>query len=115
MDLVDMPESWIELGKIDDLPPGRGRTCVAGSRRIAVFNDGGEYLAIDDTCPHLGGSLGSGAFYEGRVICPLHAWVFDLRTGECPRGSHEPVRVYRTRSADGAIHVQVSPEASGPE
>ena len=108
-------ESWIQVGGIDELQPGNGRTCVAGAHRIALFNDAGEYLAIDDTCPHQGASLGSGAFHEGRVICPLHAWVFDLRTGECPRGSHEPVRIYRTRCADGTIQVQVPPEPSGRE
>ena len=108
-------DSWIELGKLDDLPQGRGRTFVAGTRRIAVFNDGGEYLAIDDACPHQGSSLGAGAFHEGRVICPQHAWVFDLRSGECPRGSHEPVQVYPTRCADGAIQVQVPQDSSGPE
>ena len=108
-------DAWIELGSIDELQPGRGQTCVAGKRRIALFNDGEEYFAIDDTCPHQGGSLGSGAYHEGRVICPLHAWVFDLRTGECPRGSHEPVRVYPTRCLNGTILVQVPREPSGPE
>ena len=57
-------DSWIALGKAADVPPGRGRTCVAGEHRIAVFNDGGEFLAVDDTCPHQGASLGSGAFHE---------------------------------------------------
>ena len=106
-------DSWIALGKAADVPPGRGRTCVAGEHRIAVFNADGEFFAIDDLCPHQGASLGEGMLHEGRVICPFHAWVFDLRSGECPRGSHEPVRVYPTRCEDGTIHVQVSPDPPG--
>ena len=99
-------DSWIALGKAADVPPGSGRTCVAGAHRIALFNDGGEFLAVDDTCPHQGASLGSGAFHEGRVI-------FDLRSGECPRGSHEPVRVYPTRCENGTIQVQLDADPPG--
>jgi nitrite reductase (NADH) small subunit len=100
-------ERWVELVKAGELPPGQGRTCSAGALRIALFNDGGEYFALDDACPHQGGSLGQGAYHEGRVICPLHAWIFELRTGQCPRATHEGVRTYPTRCVGGAVEVHL--------
>jgi len=101
---------WIKVAEVDELAPGQGRRVTAGTRRIALFNDGGEVLAIDDACPHQGASLGEGLLHEGRVICPLHSWVFDLRTGRCPRESHEPVETYPARCAAGSIEVQIPPE-----
>ena len=98
---------WIEVARVQDLADGEGRMVSAGGLTLALFNDGGEFFAIDDTCPHQGGSLAEGLMHEGRVVCPLHAWVFDLRTGECPRRTHEPVTTYTTRCSNGAVAVQV--------
>ena len=43
---------------------------------------------------------------DGRVICPLHSWVFDATTGHCPRETHEPVRAWPVRQRDGVVEVQ---------
>jgi len=65
----------------DDIPPGQGRSYELGDRRIAVFNNGGTFFAIDDTCPHMGASLAEGSLESNVVTCPLHAWRFDVRDG----------------------------------
>jgi 3-phenylpropionate/trans-cinnamate dioxygenase ferredoxin component len=49
---------------------------------IAVFNDNGEFFAIDDTCTHAQASLSEGWVEEGQVECPLHSGIFCLRTGD---------------------------------
>ena len=95
------------MAAADDVGPGQGRPVNAGNRRLALFNDGGAYFAIDDTCPHEGASLGEGLLHGGRVICPLHSWVFDLRTGRCPRESHEPVATYPARCSNGVVEVEL--------
>jgi NAD(P)H-dependent nitrite reductase small subunit len=98
---------WIEVARVEDFRPGEGRIVVAEGRRLALFNDGGEFFAIDDTCPHQGASLAAGLLHAGRVICPWHSWVFELRTGRCPRDSHPPVASYRVRQNGGAIEVEL--------
>ena len=55
----------------------------SGERSWVVFNDGGELSAAVDMCPHKGAPLSAGGFDEGIVVCPLHGWEFDVRTGEC--------------------------------
>ncbi len=98
---------WIHLLEAATLSPGQGRAVVVADRTIAIFNEGGEFFAIDDACPHQGASLATGLLHEGRVICPLHSWVFDVRTGQCPRGTHDGVRRYATRRRDGGVEVQI--------
>ena len=99
---------WFEVARVGDLAEGQGTAIVAGDLQLALFNDGGDYFAIDDTCPHQGASLATGLLHEGRVICPLHSWVFELRTGQCPRQTHEGVVAYPTRCSNGVVEVQVS-------
>jgi len=69
-----------------DLPPGKTRTVEVGGRPLALCNVGGDYFAVDDTCPHAGASLGQGHMEGDRVICPLHDACFDVRTGEAVEG-----------------------------
>jgi nitrite reductase/ring-hydroxylating ferredoxin subunit len=62
--------------------------------------DGAPY-AIEDACNHAGASLAEGERDEsGRcVVCPVHAYVFDMTTGACvaPRGLCDDQRRYVAR------------------
>src|SRR5713226_10188789 len=58
-----------------------GKLVEAAGKRIAIFNLGGKYWAIEDTCPHRGGPLSEGMLAEDEVICPWHGSRFNLRTG----------------------------------
>lgn len=73
---------------------------------IAVFNDEGNFYALDDTCSHEEASLAEGWIEDGEVECPLHASRFDLRTGAvlCLPATRN-VRAYRLEIVDDEIWV----------
>jgi nitrite reductase (NADH) small subunit len=104
---------WIAVARAREIPPGRGRMVEAAGRTLALYNDAGEFFALDDTCPHQGASLGEGMLHQGRVICPWHSWIFDLRTGQCPKAPHISVDTYRVRVSDDTIEVEI-PEDEAP-
>ena len=52
-----------------------------GGKHIALFNIGGSYYAIDDTCTHRGGPLSEGAVRGTTVTCPWHGAQYDLKSG----------------------------------
>lgn len=73
---------YIKVAHKDEIPEGTAKRIEVGERYIAVFNVGGEYYAIDDTCSHEQASLSQGEL-EGYIIeCPLHGSRFDIRTGQ---------------------------------
>jgi nitrite reductase (NADH) small subunit len=94
-----------ELGPSSLIPSGEGRVFEVGTQRVAVFRTRhGELFATQAECPHRGGPLADGLVGAGRVVCPLHAFQFDLRTGEPVRNSCEPLITYFvTESADGRL------------
>jgi 3-phenylpropionate/trans-cinnamate dioxygenase ferredoxin component len=55
-----------------------------------------EVFAIEDACNHAGASLAEGWLEGACVVCPMHAYVFELRTGklERPRGLCGDQRTY---------------------
>ena len=113
VEMGDSPSRWVEVASAADVAPGTGRTVRVGSRCLALFNDGGDFFAIDDTCPHQGASLGEGTLHAGRVICPWHSWIFDLRTGRCPGIPEASVVTYATRRTGDAIEVRLPDLGAG--
>ena len=73
----------VKVAKAGEIAPGEGRTIEANGREIALFNVKGTLHAIDNTCKHRGGPLGEGELDGTVVTCPLHAWTYDVTTGEC--------------------------------
>jgi len=94
LDEASLPEKSLEIVEVD-------------GRRIALARLGGKVYAFDNTCPHLGGSLGRGTLKEGCVVCPLHHWSFDLASGKCMDGlPHEKVAVFETKVENGKILIK---------
>ena len=70
------------LGSIDQIPVGEGRQFTVAGHDIAVFHlRSGELYATQAFCPHLAGSLFDGLIGGHTLMCPLHAWKFDMATG----------------------------------
>ena len=72
-----------DLGPIDRIPQGEGQTFVVAGREVAVFRTRGAdtVYATQARCPHKAGLLADGIVGDGKVICPLHSYKFDLPTG----------------------------------
>ena len=71
------------IGPVSAIPPGEGRNFEVRGERIAVFHTrAGEVFAVQADCPHKGGPLADGLVGGNTLICPLHAWKFDLTTGK---------------------------------
>lgn len=64
-----------------ELSPGQTKAVQVKGRTIALFNVGGTYYAIDETCPHAGGPLSEGRVEGTTVTCPWHGAQFDLSSG----------------------------------
>jgi len=53
--------------RIDEIPPDESKVIEVNGKPIAVFNVGGSFYAIYNTCPHEGGPLGEGRL-KGYVV-----------------------------------------------
>jgi len=76
---------WIRVSACDSVPLREGRAVCLDDRKIAIFNLGDRFLAVDNECPHRGGPLADGIVSGASVVCPLHAWKIDLETGRVER------------------------------
>jgi 3-phenylpropionate/trans-cinnamate dioxygenase ferredoxin subunit len=86
------------VAMVDELPLGQRKVVEIAGRSVGVFNIGGEYFALRNSCPHQGGPLCLGRLtgflmsaqpgqYDyhrhGEILrCPWHGWEFDVKTGQ---------------------------------
>jgi nitrite reductase/ring-hydroxylating ferredoxin subunit len=93
---------------IADLPAGTGKAYAVAGRKIALFNVGGRFCAIDDRCTHDQASLAEGTLDGSTIVCPLHAAEFDVTTGKvlCPPAS-ENVKSYPVFVSGDSLEVEL--------
>jgi nitrite reductase (NADH) small subunit len=98
----------VTLGPLRLIPLGEGRNFEVAGERIAVFHSrSGEVFATQAYCPHKNGPLADGLVGGRTVICPLHAWKFDLCTGQLSTGDCN-LKTYPVRaSSDGLIVLTI--------
>jgi nitrite reductase [NAD(P)H] small subunit len=96
----------VTVGSVEEIPVGEGRTFAVDGSQIAVFRlRDGTLRAIDAVCPHKGGPLADGLADDKMVVCPLHGYAFDMRTGTEAGGAGMSVRSYQVSVVDGAIRI----------
>ena len=102
------PKGEVWIASVDAVPHGEGRRFVIAGESIAVFRGrDGILYAVQDRCPHRGGPLSEGLIGGGHVVCPYHAYRFDLGTGACLNDAGCSIRTYAVREEDGWILLEV--------
>ncbi len=99
--------SQIKVGQIGDVPRGEGRIVEAGGRTLALFNVDGRLYAIDNACPHRGGPLGEGDLTGSVIMCPWHAWRWDVTTGANANNPAVKVSCFAVTVRDGDVLVDL--------
>lgn len=105
--------SWVEVGRVEDVPRYEGRRVTVDGHRIAIFRTDAAVYALAADCPHAGGPLQDGLVADGCVTCPLHGWRFELASG-APLSGAEGVRAYDVEVRDGALLLQLPVDELAP-
>lgn len=106
-----------------DLAPGEKRIVEVNGRNIGIFNVDGDYYALHNRCPHMGGNLCEGPvtgttlytekteFVYGRhdeiVRCGWHGWEYEIKTGKCLVHDRLRVRTYKVTIEEGQLILHV--------
>ncbi|MEB2779489.1 Rieske 2Fe-2S domain-containing protein [Algoriphagus sp. C2-6-M1] len=73
---------------------------------IALVRIGGLFHAFQGYCPHRGASLFQGSLTsEEEIICPLHEYRFDMKTGEVKVGSCGDLEVYQIELTEEGLEI----------
>ena len=94
---------FVEVARKNKIPDQSAKCVEVEDKTVALFNLGGEFYALDNTCTHKGGPLCEGDIIGEEVECPWHGSRFDLRTGE----AEENVTKYNVRVQGEVIEIEI--------
>jgi nitrite reductase/ring-hydroxylating ferredoxin subunit len=83
-----MDDGYTKICKVSELKENQGKRFLVNDVDIAVFKVNGEIFVLNNVCPHQHTSVIYDGFIEdGYVVCPVHGWMFSLKTGKQPTGA----------------------------
>ena len=74
--------AFVRAAAASEIPVGTIKEVNVGGTAVALANIAGAYHAINNTCLHRGGPLGSGELKGKIVTCPWHGWQYDVTNGK---------------------------------
>jgi len=74
--------NYVMVAATGDLKPGEMKKVMVENTPVLLANIDGTYYAMEDTCPHMGGSLSRGKLEGSNISCPKHGSVFNVMTAK---------------------------------
>lgn len=102
-------QGWLTLGPLAEVFGDRAcRSLKLGGVQVGLFLVDGEVYAIDDICSHGNARLSEGEIDGFEVECPLHAGLFDIRSGKALSAPlTRDVRSHEIRLEEGVLHLRL--------
>lgn len=107
------PQGWRVVARLADIPRAGARVVATPEGDVALFRTSrDEVFALLDRCPHRGGPLSQGLVCDDQVVCPLHNWCIDLRTGQAAAPDEGMALSRAVRAQDGVVLLQWTEEVA---
>lgn len=101
------------LGPVEQVPLGEGRCFQFNDVSFAVFRTrAGMVFATQASCPHRAGPLADGLIGGTTLVCPLHAYKFDLASGQPVGNECAALKTYEVSVSDTG-DILLTPEGPG--
>src|ERR1700682_2703813 len=103
------PRSWYLFGATRELSDRPVSENMLGREIVAFRTTGGQVVAMDARCSHVGTNLGKGTIVGDQIQCPYHGWRYgpDGRCAAIPSGCPIPDFAYQKTYAVQERHGYV--------
>ena len=105
-------EEFIKICKTSVLKNKRGQKfTLDDDQEIAVFKIEDNFYAVSNICPHNHSPVIADGFIDKDlyVICPVHCYRFNLKTGEVPEENKElggKLEIFKTKVINGELWIE---------
>ena len=103
---------WREVISFDELRPEGVKGIDVEGTPVALYRLGDDVYATDGICTHAMAFLGEGFVEDGKIECPLHQGLFDIRSGKalCAPLTKD-IRTYRVKVEGGKVFLDLDSAA----
>ncbi len=108
--MKNMRDKYRKVISIDSIPRKTGKKIKIENKSIALFKYKNNVYVIRNSCPHQGADLADGHVKDGKVVCPLHRWMFDLETGAFTGNEKIRIPTYKSKVEDNEVYILLDDE-----
>ena len=95
---------------LNDLTEYKGSRFIVENTEIALFKVKDNIFALSNICPHQHTTLiYDGIIEDGCVVCPVHGWTFDLKTGKQKSGARG-LDTFLVKIENEDVFIKVEPK-----
>lgn len=92
-----------------EIPAGRSKEfLLPDGACVAVFHTGSGFYAVENRCPHAGGTLSGGFLDHDVLMCIWHGWRFDLKNRQCLTRSNARLRTFPLLIEEEGLYLKLS-------
>jgi nitrite reductase/ring-hydroxylating ferredoxin subunit len=96
---------WFKVsGRIEIHKPFIKKINIDG-RKLCLVGYEGQIFAVSAKCPHAGEDLSKGWCTEGKLVCPVHRFSYNLTTGKGSPGQNDYVDTYAVKIEDNDVYI----------
>lgn len=108
--MINKLEGYTKVCSNNELKEKIGKRFFIDDVEIALFKVDGQIYALNNVCPHQKTHLmHEGFIEEGKVVCPVHGWKFELATGNLAP-ERKGLDCYDVKVIGDNIYVKVTPK-----
>jgi nitrite reductase/ring-hydroxylating ferredoxin subunit len=89
------------------IPEKRIKLVQLGGEKICISRNGETFFAFEPFCPHRMASLLQGTIVRDEIVCPLHQYRFDLRSGQVLSGQCPDLKVYSIGLTEKGLEIWI--------
>jgi nitrite reductase/ring-hydroxylating ferredoxin subunit len=78
------------------------------NKSLCIVSTGQEVFALAARCPHAGEDLSRGWCKQGKLVCPVHRFSYDLHTGRGNPGQNDYVDTFEVKIKGEEIYIGVN-------
>jgi len=94
---------WYPVPDAPDLSKPFLKKVKIGDKSICLVGYEGKLYAVSAICPHQGFDMSNGGHCEnGKLICPMHGYSFDLQTG---KGSQDYIKTFPVKIEGDTVYI----------
>ncbi|HWZ04366.1 MAG TPA: Rieske 2Fe-2S domain-containing protein [Mucilaginibacter sp.] len=98
---------WYKIPGIEHTDQPFIKKIKAGNKSICLVGYEGEIFALSVRCPHAGGDLSLGWCNNGKLVCPIHRYSFDLQSGKGSEGQNDYINTYPVKIEGQFIYIGI--------
>jgi nitrite reductase/ring-hydroxylating ferredoxin subunit/alkylhydroperoxidase/carboxymuconolactone decarboxylase family protein YurZ len=103
VDALTSTGQWHDLMATTEVEDGDVVRIERDGRGLFIYRSKKAFQVYDSRCPHQTTDIPHLALSGTTLTCPKHAWVFDVKSGDCIKKGNSPLKRFQSKVSTGRL------------